>query len=122
MRILMSHAVNDVVAKMRHAGHTDDAKAAKYLRWVVGKQTPANFYTGTADKWRVDADQLHAAVLAHFEGVPNEIENEVNDLRAEIARLAEIIHRTTSLRDWLHGGYAVDDYKAFREQYRETDD
>lgn len=88
----MAHAVQDVVSQMRNAGHTDDARAAKYLRVVVGKQTPKKFYSGTANKWRVDADKLHAAVLAHFDGVPNAIENEVQELRDALRWVMNVVH------------------------------
>ena len=85
----MVHAVQDVVAQMRAAGHIDDAKAAKFLRAVMDKSA---YYGGTANRWRVDPDKLHAAVLAHFEGVPNEIENEVAALKAENDKLRKAVH------------------------------
>ena len=94
MRILMVHAVQDVVAQMRAAGHIDDAKAAKFLRAVMDKSA---YYGGTANRWRVDPDKLHAAVLDHLDGGPNEIDNEVAALKAENARLRTNIERALEL-------------------------
>jgi len=88
-------------------------------RWVEGSETVSDRLTDDEVRQMVEFCEIVGGVQNKAE-VPTvwlmKTASELLDLRAEVARLREVISRTTTLRDWLAGGYTIDEYRAFNAE------